>query len=197
MKRAAAFLILLCACTPRPDARTQIQAAVQQTVASIPTHAPYPSPTPVSLKGLFCEYQFCIGHPEDMAFFDVNAQRDPTAPSTYSQGWLAAYNAGLFLQLRWQDAPAAGQAQFMFDLALDPQMDERRAAPTSLSIGELRLWYAPITTRATPLLPFGGVAAWTCEGRAFAWKAYTPHAALAQDLLRAALERFRCDGFGG
>ncbi len=198
MKQLLAFLVLLSACAPRPT-ETRIRIAVQQTVASLPTYTPYPpplTPTPLDLKGLFCEYQFCLGHPPDMAFFDVNAQRDPTAPSTYSQGWLAAYNAGLFIQVRWQDAPEAGETRFMFDLALDPQVDERRAAPTLLSIGELSLWYAPIATRATPLLPFGGVASWTCGGRAFAWKAYTPHEALAPELLKASLERFRCNDPG-
>jgi len=196
MKRVLAFLILLAACAPRPAAETRIRIAVQQTVAALSTQTPYPpppTPTPLDLKGLFCEYQFCIGHPPDMAFFDVNAQRDPTTPSTYSQGWLAAYNAGLFIQVRWQDAPAAGEPRFMLDLVSDPQMDERRAAPTLLAIGELRPWYAPIATQATPLLPFGGVATWTCGGRAFAWKAYTPHEALAPDLLKTSLERFRCD----
>ena len=52
---------------------------VQQTVAAIPTYTPYPPPyipsmpTLFGLKGLFCEYQFCIGYLADMAFFDVKA----------------------------------------------------------------------------------------------------------------------------
>jgi hypothetical protein len=41
-------------------------------------------------------------------------------------------------------------------------------------------------------LPYGGAAAWTCGGRAFAWKAYTPQPDLAKNLLEEALGRFRC-----
>ena len=53
--------------TPSPDA--QIRAAVAATLASIP------SPTPYSLEGTFCEYGFCIGHPQDFYLIDQGATR--------------------------------------------------------------------------------------------------------------------------
>jgi hypothetical protein len=111
------LILLVClsfitACGPAtPSVDEQISIAVQQTIAAIPTFTPYPpprilpTPTLVNIAGLFCEYQFCIGHPAEMAFFDVSAQRNPTAPSTAAQGLLAAYNANLFIQFVWQDAP--------------------------------------------------------------------------------------------
>jgi hypothetical protein len=191
--------LLITACGPAtPGIDEQINSAVQQTVSAIPTYTPYPPPiilptaTPVGLAGLFCEYQFCIGHPAEMAFFDVSAQRNPTAPSTTSQGLLAAYNANLFIQLIWQDAPGNNDPQFMFDLILDSKVDTRNGALDPLLIGDLNILYIPITTTATPVLPNGGVAAWICGGRAFAWKAYTPQPDLPKNLLIEALQNFRC-----
>lgn len=95
------ILFLLAACAPKatPDPNAQIRQAVAATLAAIPTVTPippptsYPSPTPFSLIGLFCEYQFCVGHPVDMAFFDVSAQQNPAAPSSYGQGLIAALMA--------------------------------------------------------------------------------------------------------
>ena len=82
----------------------------------------------MSLVGLFCEYQFCVGHPVDMAFFDVSAQNNTAAPSTYSQGLLASYNGNLFIQMVWQLAPGSADPQFMLDLILD-EVDIRVGSP--------------------------------------------------------------------
>lgn len=191
------FFITACSLT-MPGENEQISIAVQQTVAAIPTYTAYPSPvsiptsTPASLAGLFCEYQFCIGHPSDMAFFDVTAQRDPAAPSTASQGILAAYNAKLFIQFVWQNAPGSTDPQFMLDLILDAKVDTRSGNLEPLLVGNLNVTYVPITTTATPILPNGGAGAWICGGRAFAWKAYAPQPDLPKNLLIEALQNFRC-----
>jgi len=95
------------------------------TPTSIPIPTLRPSPTPFDLKGLFCEYQFCIGHPIDMAFFDVSAQKNPASPSTYSQGLIASFNANLFIQAMWQLAPGTTDPQFMLDLIVDKNVDTR------------------------------------------------------------------------
>lgn len=189
----------LSACGPRrPSQEILIRQAVAATLASIPTPTrasiptPLPSPTPFSLAGLFCEYQFCIGHPQDMAFFDVSAQRNPGAPSTYGQGILAAYNANLFIQILWQTAPGTGDARFLMDLILDQQYDTRTAEPAASMIRDMNTLYAPITTKATPVLPYGAVAAWNCGDRAFAWKVYTPDTDTAQALFSDAINRFVC-----
>jgi len=194
-------LLLASACGPKtPSPSQQIQIAVQQTIAAIPTYTPYPppripaTPTPAGLEGLFCEYQFCIGHPADMAFFDVSAQSNPTAPSTVSQGLMAAYNANhLFIQIIWQDAPNTSDPQFMLNLIVDGKVDTRNGNLDPLLVGTLNVFYVPITTTATPVLPFGGAAAWICGGRAFAWKTYTPQPELAKPLLNEALQKFRCN----
>jgi hypothetical protein len=105
------LLLIVTACGKRTDPNIQIDQAVAATLSSIPIPTsnpiptPYPSPTPFDLRGLFCEYEFCMGHPYDMAFFDVNAQQNAGSPSTYSQGILASYNANLFIQVMWQISP--------------------------------------------------------------------------------------------
>jgi hypothetical protein len=81
--------LLIAACGPKgPSQEMQIRQAVAGTLSAIPTATraslptPFPTATAFSLAGLFCEYQFCIGHPQDMAFFDVSARNNPGAPST-------------------------------------------------------------------------------------------------------------------
>jgi len=191
-------MFIVSACGSRNDPNLQIDQAVAATLAAIPADTPqpistpFPSPTPFNLAGLFCEYQFCIGHPVDMAFYDVSAQQNPASPSTYSQGLLAAFSGSLFIQLIWQLAPGAADPQFMLDLILDEGLDTRVGTPEVKLGREMNVVYSPITTTATPLLPYGGAAAWTCGERVFAWKIYTADEASAQGLFESALNRFRC-----
>ena len=195
------ILFLTVACTPKtvtPDPNLQIQQAVAATVAAIPTstHAPlpspFPSPTPFSLAGLFCEYQFCIGHPIDVSFFDVSAQQNPASPSTYSQGLLAAFNGNLFIQLIWQIAPGAADPKFLLDTLLDDQLDTPANSPEIFRTRDMNVLYDNITSAATPTLPFGGSGAWTCGNRVFAWKVYTPQDGTSRGLFDEALARFTC-----
>ena len=192
-------IFLLAACGPRtPSPELQIRQAVAGTLSAIPTPTrgsiptPYPTPTAFSLVGLFCEYQFCIGHPQDMAFFDVSAQRNPGAPSTYAQGILAAYNANLFIQFLWQTAPGATDPQFMLDLILDKDFDTPSGQATPGRQQDMITVFEPIQTTASPVLPFGAAGAWTCGDRAFAWKVYTPDTGSGQALFNDALNRFSC-----
>lgn len=190
--------LFLAACAPKTDPTKQINQAVAATVAAIPTYTPFPQPTPypspttVSLDGLFCEYQFCIGHPPDVSFFDVNAQRNPASPSSYAQGLMAAFKANLFLQILWQHAPGTADPKFLLDLILEDEVDTRVGEMDVKLIRDMNVLYTPITSTATGVLPFGGAAAWTCGERVFAWKAYTPQDGQAVTLFEEAINRFRC-----
>jgi len=192
------FILIVSACAPKSDPNTQVMQSVAATVAAIPTSTPnpvptpYPSPTPFDLAGLFCEYQFCMGHPIDMAFFDVSAQSNAASPSTYSQGLIAAFNGNLFIQMIWQISPGTADPQFMLDLILDEGIDTRVGTLDVKLVRDMNVIFSPITSTASPLLPFGGAAAWVCGERAFAWKVYTPQAESAQPLFDEALTRFTC-----
>ena len=193
-------LLLPAACTPKatPDPNVQIQQAVNATIAAIPTSTrttpptPFPSSTPFSLIGLFCEYQFCIGHPVDVSFFDVSAQQNPASPSTYSQGLIAAFNGNLFIQTMWQIAPNTADPKFLFDTLLDDAIDTPTNNLDVFLTRNMNVVYDNITTIATPALPYGGAGAWTCGDRVFAWKVYTPQADAARGLFDEALARFTC-----
>jgi hypothetical protein len=193
------FLVAGCAPTPKPNLEAQIQSAVAQTVAAIPTYTPYPTlrifptPTSVNLSGLFCEYRFCIGHPSSMTFFDLKAQNNPQSPSNTSQGMLVGYNLpNLVIQVIWQDATGASDASFMLNTIMDGKVDTRNGDLKAFQVGNLNVDYVPITT-TVPSFNYGGAAAWSCGGRAFAWKAYTTQADLARSLLNETVQRFRCD----
>lgn len=177
-----------------------INDAIATTLAMLPsTNTPKPIPTvfptatPFDLRGLFCEYQFCIGHPQDLAFADVGTQQNVGTPSTYSQGILFAYNANLFIQVMWQISPGAADPQFLFDLLLQSGVDTKVGGQEVKLIRDMNVIYTPITTTATPVLPHGGAAAWTCGDRVFGWKAYTPDETSAPGLFEEALRRFNCN----
>jgi len=192
------FIVTACGRRAEPTPGIQIEQAIATTLASLPTPTRsiptvYPTPTAFDLRGLFCEYQFCMGHPLDMAFFDVSAQQNAGAPSTYTQGIIASYNANLFIQMIWQISPGAADPQFMLDLILDDGVDTRVGTLEVKLIRDMNVVYTPITTTATSVLPFGGSAAWTCGERVFAWKVYTPDDTSAAGLLESALARFNCN----
>ena len=193
------LILIVTACAPKPDPNAQIHQAVVATLSAIPTATanpiptPYPSPTPFDLKGLFCEYQFCIGHPLDMALYDVSAvTSNQGSPNTYQTGLMAAYNGNLLIQLMWQLAPGGSDPQFMLDLILD-DVDTRVGTLDVKLIRNMNVVYTPITTTATPVLPFGAAGAWVCGERAFAWKVYSPQAESTQALFDMALDRFSCN----
>ncbi len=190
--------LLFASCAPKPSFESQLQQAVAATVAALPTQTPYSTleihslPTLLNLSGLFCEYQFCIGHPPEIAFFDVSAQRDPVTPSNYTQGLMAAYNTNLFIELIWQHAPGTSDPKFLLDLILEGEMDELTGKMDVMLIREMNVLYSAISTTTTDILPYGGTAAWTCGDRVFAWKVYTPIEDQAIILFEEAIQRFRC-----
>ncbi len=196
-----AFVLAACA-RPGPSVDQQIAAAVQQTLTAMPagTAETIPSavapPTAVPLKGLFCEYQFCIGHPDGMPFFDAVAKQNPSAPtaSSFDQGILGADNASLFLELIWQTAPSGSDGQFMLDQVMQSGVDARTADVQPILVGDLNVFFVPISTKASAILPYGGAAGWICGGRAFGWKAYAMRPDVAKNLLLDALSVFRCEG---
>lgn len=205
MRATGALLVaavILGACAPKTTSSSEeVVRAVEMTLAAMPTGtlAPFPSAlptaTPFNLAGVFCEYQFCIGHPKDMPFYDVVAKQNPGAPiaSSYDDGMLAANNSGLFIELIWQNAPTGTYPQVVLELILDSRVDSRSGALGPLSVGNLGALFIDLQSSATAVLPYGGAAAWACGGRAFAWKAYTAHPRLAQSLAIEALQGFRCD----
>jgi hypothetical protein len=191
------FIVTACS-FPRANPNAEIQQAVLATLVAMPTPTTpplpslIPSPTPFDLAGLFCEYQFCIGHPIDMAFYDVSAQQNLGTPSSYSQGLIAAFNATIFIQMVWQSSPGAVDPQFMLDLILDPGLDTRIGTLEVKLVRDMNVIYTPITSTTSPLLPFGGAAAWICGDRAFAWKVYTPDEQSPPTVFENSFNRFIC-----
>ena len=195
------FILIVTACGPKPDPEAEIRQIVAATLAALPKATPSPHPTPIpipsatpfDLTGLFCEYQFCIGHPPDMAFYDISAvNSNQASPSTYQTGLMAAYSGNLLIQLVWQFSPGTSDPRFLLDLILEDGMDTAAGTPEVKLVRDMNVVYTPITTTATSLLPAGGAAAWTCGDRVFAWKVYAPDEASAQTLFDAALGRFVC-----
>ena len=194
------LILTACGAKKTPDPNSIIDQAVAATLSSIstptsqPIPTPYPSPTPFTLNGLFCEYQFCIGHPADMAFYDVSAVKSNQAiPSTYQNGLMAAYSGSLVIELIWQFSPGTADPSFLLNTILQQGVDTPTGTQEIKRIRDMNVVFSTITTTATPILPNGAAAAWTCGDRVFAWKVYTPDAGAAQTLFDSTLARFRCN----
>src|SRR5215207_3154566 len=149
------LLLILTSCNlgPKATPTLQVQDAVATTLASISTRAPqqiptlFPTATPFDLKGLFCEYQFCIGHPVDMSFYDVSAvTSNQGAPSSYQTGLMATYSANLLITLTWQLSPGAADPQFMLELILDEGVDTRVGTQEVKLVRDMNVIYTPITS---------------------------------------------------
>ena len=93
----------------------------------------------------------------------------------------------------WQTAPGTGDPQFLLDLMLDDAADLPQGNKDIKLVRGMNVIYTSIASTATPLLPFGGAAAWTCSDRVFAWKIYAPDASTANPLFEEALARFSCN----
>jgi len=188
---------LLSACTPKtPSPSMSVDEAVSAFLTSQPppmaqpTYTPYPTYTPAApaLSGLFCEYQFCIGHPVDVALFDV---RESTEPSIYTDGILAAYRIPDYYNLFvWQTRNGSDDPQFMLDIVLDANVDTRVGALDINMVGDLTTFYSAISNGSA--IPSGGAAAWICGDRAFGWKVYAESEEIAHTYFLDAISKFRC-----
>ncbi len=203
MKRTGLFTALivslaLTACAPKdagPSLNSQIAAAVAATLAAIPTNTPYPAPTPyptptaMSLDGLFCGYGFCIGHPDYLYPFDLNAA-NTRVPSDYASGKLVGYTSDLLLLVVWQ--ADASDLQYMLGVVAQASGGALTGTMDIRLVGPYNVFYQPVQPPPDSTLSYGGAAAWGCGERAFAWLVYTAQDATAPGLLDSALSRFTC-----
>ncbi len=196
-----ATLLVLTACsrktTPTPDPSREIAAAVAATLTAIPTGTacppPFlpPTPTAPNLSGLFCEYGFCIGHPEHLPLFDLNAASEENRiPSTYAGGKLIAYNTDALILVIWQKDIT--DLQYMLNIVTQAVNGSLSGNLDVRLIGPYNVFYQPVQPPPNSTLSYGGAAAWECGERAFAWLSYTGQAETPSYWLESALARFTC-----
>jgi hypothetical protein len=197
------LIVFLSACQPRTatpftpaiDVAGTAVAAALTAIPPQPTYTPYPTQTPyptLDLRGLFCEYEFCIGHPADMPFFDLEVVNDYTANrSRYDQGMLIGFSDDLYIFIAWSRLYGSYDPTVMLTAVL--QADVPQETRLTTDVGGRAVTYVPLFSTPSTLLPHGLAAAWQCGDRQFGWKAYTSQETQALELLRQALERFRCN----
>lgn len=197
------LLLLLPACRPRTstpaappvDVVGTSVAAALTAIPPQPTYTPYPTYTPPptpDLRGLFCEYEFCIGHPVGVPFFDLEVVNDfQTNRSSYEQGILIGFSEAVYLFFSWSRLYGSYDPNVMLTVVLlgDPPQETR----LTVNLGGRPVTYVSLAATASTLLPEGLAAAWQCGDRQFGWKVYAGQEAQALDLLHQALERFRCN----
>ena len=203
--KVAAFSIIIglvlsaCSATPTPDPDLMVRQAVKATLAAIPrattipTMTPAPTSTPVSISDLFCEYNFCIGHPKDIYLIDQGSTRQPPVTSTYANGTIFGYSSSFFIQVNWKTSDATYNPQSSMHSILTGG-ESFQGVPDKMTVGNISVSTQPIST-VTALLPFGLVATWQCGDRDFVWKIYSPEDGMANDLLKQSMGQFKCQGY--
>lgn len=205
MRKLSAFSLLLipllaaCGADPAPaapqiDVVSTAVAAALTAVPSPPPATPYPTYTPyptADLTGLYCEYGFCIGHPANFPFFDLEVVNGyTTRRSDYSQGNLIGFNEQLYIFLVWSQF----SGEFDPNAALGFVLGQD--TPAGINIGEdvggRLVTHTALQATPSDLVPFGLAAVWKCADRWFGWKAYTPQEGQAINLLWQALGKFAC-----
>ena len=197
--------IVLSACKPAPIAAvtpavdlvgTSVAAALT-AIPPRPTYTPFPTYTPyptTDLSGLFCEYAFCINHPVDIPFFDLEVVNQTfTNHSSYTQGNLIGFNQQLTIFVAWSQLSGEFDPNSMIALMLTG--DQRDGVLLTLDIHTRLVSYTKLTSTPSPdVLPFGLAAAWQCNDRQFGWKIYTAQPEDGETYLRQALHQFTCSG---
>jgi hypothetical protein len=197
----ALLALLVAGCGPKrqqetPDLSTLIQSAVQATVAALPQATQMPLPTtepPPSLTGLFCEYEFCIGHPNDVPLFDARRDNNPAEISTYASGRVAGFRPDLFIITGWVGSAGSWDPAGMMKVLQDEFVVSATGDYKVDLVQGLNAAYQPVS--APPNSVFGGglSAAWRCGDRDFIWMVFTGTADQATGLLNDALAKFRCN----
>jgi hypothetical protein len=191
---------LLAGCRPKPldqpDLGALIDSAVAATVEAMPQPTVGISPTAaptLDLAGLFCEYEFCIGHPSDVPLFDARRESSSADFSSYGSGRVAGYRPdGLFLLTAWVSSAGSWDPAGM----MKTLEDEFGVSPTGDYkidlIQHQDVAYQPTTPPANSIANGGLTAAWRCGDRDFIWIVFTSTPDQAAGLLNDALAKFRC-----
>jgi hypothetical protein len=198
------FALTLAACGAKPS--TEVPAPQVDTVGTAvaaaltaipprPTYTPYPTatsyPSP-DLSGLYCEYEFCIGHPAGFPLFDLEVVNDYTVNrSDYAQGMMIGFNETLYFFLSWSQMAGEFDPGVMLAAAL--QADVPQEVRITEDIDGRPVTYILLQSTSSPVVPFGLVAAWQCGDRQFGWKVYTTQDGQGIEYLWQALSRFRCN----
>ncbi len=192
------FILTACGQKDRPELPNQSGRRCDISVYPNAHSRPHPHTLPIA---------YCVQLTEDY-FANINSawviqltwhssmsarSKMRARPAHIHREYSLSYNANLFIQMMWQISPGAADPQFMLDLILDDGIDTPVGTPEVKLIRDMNVVYTAITTTASPVLPYGGSAAWTCGERVFAWKVYTPDEVSASGLFESALARFTCN----
>lgn len=179
---------------PQPDVVATSVAAALTAIPPAAAATPYPTYTPyptLDLSGLFCEYEFCLGHPANFPLFDLEVVNDYTTNrSDYSQGNLIGFNDQLYIFFVWNQF----SGQFDPNLALTFVLGEDLPGGTIISedMNGRVVTYLALESTPSEMVPFGLAAVWQCGDRWFGWKTYSLNDGQALDLLWEAASRFTC-----
>lgn len=194
-----AVLLAACGADPKPAAPQPdvVATAVAAALTAAPQAAPptpYPTYTPyptADLSGLFCEYEFCLGHPAHFPLFDLEAANNyATNRSDYSQGNLIGFNDQLYIFFIWNQFSGQFDPYVALNFVLGQDLPENTLL--SEDINGRAVTYVRLASTPSAVVPYGLAAVWQCGERWFGWKVYSAQDGQALNLLWEAVGRFTC-----
>lgn len=198
----------------------QVAVSVAETAAAIPTVTPYPTLTPFpplstatpyptltpfpeptayptftpfptrNLADLFCEYDFCIGHPTEAYLVDMDA---PDEWSSYKAGSVFGIEDDTVMGVSWE---IQTEARWDIEAEVLDFIGENQAIQGEVvqeTIGDTLIAYASFNDLdPNEKRPYRLAAAWYCGNRGFVAMFVSDKDGFVIDLMRQALESFMC-----
>lgn len=192
----SALVLVGCRQKQQPDLAQDITDAVVGTLSALPSPTVVPTPAPLptqTLSGLFCEYEFCIGHPNDLPLFDAKRDNNAAEFSAYGAGRVAGYRENLFIIVAWVSSTGPWDPGGMMKVLQDEFGAPANGEYKIDLLGDLNVGYQPVEPPASSIFTSGLSATWRCGDRDFAWMAFATKDGEAPTLLTDALAKFRCE----
>lgn len=172
--------------TPYPTYTPNPTATPYPEPTPYPTYTPYPEPEPQlpDLTNLFCEYEFCIGHPTEAHLTDIQA---PEEWNTYRNGVVMGVSATGILAVEWH---IRTRTEWNLENEIDEMIDKDTplADVTEEMMGQYSVAYRPFQTTDK----YGVAGAWYCGERGFKAMVLVDDEDEGLDMLRQAMEAFTC-----
>lgn len=190
-------ILLLSACGPsQQEINDQIAFSVVATISAIPSSTPFPTPTPYptlkpqlpDLTDLFCEYEFCIGHPPGAYLVDLDA---PDEWSSHRSGGVIGFEDEIMFvywitssEANWNPTNEVDELLGGDEVAQSDFVEE--------TMGDFTVIYQTYSDPSSNVAPYGVNAAWYCGNRGFTALIEAKREERALELLRASISSFIC-----
>lgn len=219
------LIIILAGCgQSEEEIATHIAASAEETVAALPTATPYPTSTPyptftpfpdlptatpyptltpyptptaisTNLEGLYCNFDFCIGYPQDPIAAIPDYARSFIDEivgdlNTFEEGGYSWLTNDVLIFMNWYVQRTDSPKEHVENALDDPDYTDVGVV-TEATINNLEVAYAPYQATDSTV-PYRLFTVWRCGDRLFSYSIRSEEDVDLMPLLEKALNRFTC-----